>query len=86
MKFKARKTLRVGPVVVHFTQRGFSSWGLQVGRWTWNARTGRLTLDTPGPGSVTWGGRSRQRARGECEHRSTRATRSMERRDERERE
>lgn len=51
MKFRARKTLRFGPVRVHLTQRGFSSWGLQLGWWTWNAKSGRHTLDTPGAGS-----------------------------------
>lgn len=59
IRFRARKTVRIGPVRLHFTERGFSSWGLQVGRWTWNARTRRHTLDTPGPGSVQTRGRRR---------------------------
>lgn len=59
MRFRARKTVRLGPVVLHFTQRGFSSWGLSIGPWTWNAKTRRHTVDTPGPGSITFGGRNR---------------------------
>lgn len=56
MKFRFRKTIRLGPIRLHFTQRGFSSWGLKVGPWTWNARTGRHSVDTPGPGSIDLGG------------------------------
>lgn len=59
MRFHLRKTLRLGPVRIHLTERGFSSWGLRVGRWTWNARTRRHTLDTPGPGYVRSRGRRR---------------------------
>jgi hypothetical protein len=65
MKFKARKRLRLGPVILYF---GFpplrmTSWGLKVGSWTWNARTRRHTYDTPGPGSVTWGGNQKSEIR-----------------------
>lgn len=59
MRFRARKRLRLGPLVVNFTQRGYSSWGLQVGRWTWNARTRQHSVDTPGPGGFRFGGRRR---------------------------
>lgn len=62
MRFHARKTLRLGPVRIHLTERGFSSWGLQVGRWTWNAKTRRHTFDTPGPGYLRSGGRRRRRS------------------------
>lgn len=51
MRFRARRRLRFGPVVINLTQRGFSSWGLKMGPWTWNAKTRRHTIDTPGPGS-----------------------------------
>ena len=57
MKFRLRRTLRLGPVRIHLTERGFSSWGLQVGRWTWNSRTRSHTFDTPGPGWVQTRGR-----------------------------
>lgn len=61
MRFRMRKTLRLGPVRLNFTQRGFSSWGLGVGRWSWSARTRRHSIDTPGPGYVVLGGRRRRR-------------------------
>ena len=59
MGFKVRKTVRLGPLRLHFTQRGFSSWGIKVGRLTWNARTGKTTVDTPGPGYYQTRGRQR---------------------------
>lgn len=64
MRFRLRRSFRIGPLKLNFTEHGFSSWGLQVGRWMWNARTGRHTYDTPGPGSLQSGGRRpRRRAR-----------------------
>ncbi len=57
MRFRMRRTMKLGPVRLHFTERGYSSWGLQVGRWTWNAKTRRHTVDTPGRGYVETGGR-----------------------------
>lgn len=59
MKFRMYRSLRLGPVRVHLTHRGVHSWGLQLGRWSWNARTGRHTFDTPGPGYVQTRGRRR---------------------------
>jgi hypothetical protein len=59
MKFRARKRLRFGPIVVNLTQRGISSISLRFWRWTWNARTGKHTFDTPGPGSFQTRGRRR---------------------------
>lgn len=50
MGFKFRKRMRLGPLVLNFTQRGFSSWGLKIGRWSWNATRRKHTFDTPGPG------------------------------------
>lgn len=60
-RFRARKTLRLGPIRLHFTQAGFSSWGIQIGWWTWNAKTDRHTIDTPGPGSIRLDGAKRRR-------------------------
>ncbi|TWF78093.1 hypothetical protein FHX44_114012 [Pseudonocardia hierapolitana] len=57
MRFHLRKTLRVGPVRIHLTERGVKSWGLRLGRWSWSARTRRHTLDTPGPGYLRSRGR-----------------------------
>jgi hypothetical protein len=59
IRFRARRTLKLGPLRLHLTERGFSSWGLQVGRWSWNARTRRHTVDTPGLGYVESKGRRR---------------------------
>jgi hypothetical protein len=44
-----RKTFRVGPLRLHVGAEGVS-WGLGAGRWAWNAKSGRHTIDTPGPG------------------------------------
>lgn len=57
LRFRARKTITFGPVRLHFSQNGFTGWGLKLWRWTWSARTGKHSLDTPGPGSVQWGGK-----------------------------
>jgi hypothetical protein len=59
MKFRARKTLRLGPLFFNFTQRGFSSWGLKLGPFTKNFTRGTSTIDTPGIGSLHFGGRRR---------------------------
>ena len=60
LRFRARKTVRIGPLRLNFTQSGFSSWGVQVGRYRWNSNRGHA-FDTPGPGGVSWGhGRRRQ--------------------------
>jgi hypothetical protein len=53
MPIRARKSFRIGPprfcVRFTFTQRGFSSWGIRVGFWSWNARTRQHSVDLPGP-------------------------------------
>lgn len=61
MRFRARRSIRLGPlpVYVNVTERGVSSWSIRLGPWSWNSRTRRQTLDTPGPGAVSWGGRNR---------------------------
>jgi hypothetical protein len=60
MRFRARKTFRFGPLRFNFTQSGFSSWGVQIGRWSWNAKTRRHYIDTPGPGGFQSSGRRRR--------------------------
>lgn len=57
MGFRLRKALKLGPVRLNFTQRGLSSISLRVGPYTWNSRARRHTVNTPGPGSFTWGGK-----------------------------
>jgi uncharacterized protein DUF4236 len=60
MRFRLRRTVRIGPLKLNFTERGFSSWGLKLGPWSWNARTGHHTIDTPGPGALHTRGRRRR--------------------------
>lgn len=52
MRFRLRKTVRLGPIFLRFSERGFSSWGVRLGRITHNVTRRRTTFDTPGPGSV----------------------------------
>jgi hypothetical protein len=47
-----RKTIRLGPVRLHFTKKGFSSWSFHFWRWTWNSKTRKSHVDLPGP--VSW--------------------------------
>jgi hypothetical protein len=61
MSIRARKTLRFGPVRFNFTEHGFTSWGVKVGRWSWNARTRRSSVDLPGPFRWTQGRRGGRR-------------------------
>lgn len=61
LRFRARKTIRLGPLYWTFTQAGYTGWGIRVGPWRWSARSGRHSLNTPGIGGVTWGGRRKQR-------------------------
>lgn len=56
MKFHFRKNLHPGPFRFTLTEKGLS-WGLKVGRWSWNPRTRKHTINTPGLGSVQLGGR-----------------------------
>lgn len=66
MGLKGRKRCRLGPLVLNLVSDGLlswriSSWGLKVGRWSWNSRTERSTVDLPGPWSTSFGGRHRSR-------------------------
>jgi hypothetical protein len=54
MKFRMRKTIPLGPIKLHFTEHGYSSWSFKLGPFTWNSRTKKKRFDTPGPGSVEW--------------------------------
>lgn len=60
-RYRARKTLRLGPLRLHFTERGYTGWGLKVGPWTWSARTGQHSINTPGWGGFRTTGRRRRR-------------------------
>lgn len=59
MKFRARKAIKLGPLRLNFTQKGFSSYSIRVWRYTWNSRTGQSRFDTPGWGGVVWGGKKK---------------------------
>ena len=52
-RFRARKTFRLGPLYFNFTHRGFTSWGIRVGRFTRNFTRGTTSIDSPGPGGFT---------------------------------
>lgn len=54
MGFKLRKAFRFGPFRLNFTQKGFSSWSFKLGPFSWNSRTRRKSVDTPGPGHYDW--------------------------------
>jgi hypothetical protein len=47
-----RRTIKIGPLRLNFTQRGFSSWSLRLGRWSWNSRSRSHRVDLPGP--LSW--------------------------------
>lgn len=49
MPIRWRKTWRLGPLRLNFTQRGFTSWSVKVGPWSWNSRQRRQRVDLPGP-------------------------------------
>ena len=47
-----RRTIKIGPLRLNFTQRGFSSWSLRIGKWSWNSRSRSHRVDLPGP--LSW--------------------------------
>ncbi|HLL67187.1 MAG TPA: DUF4236 domain-containing protein [Micromonosporaceae bacterium] len=57
MGLQYRKVWRLGPVRLNFTQQGFSSWSIKIGRWSWNSRARASRVDLPGAWS--WRGRGR---------------------------
>jgi hypothetical protein len=52
MGLRFRKVFRFGPLKLNFGKGGLTSWGFKVGRWSWNSRSRRHTVDLPGP--VSW--------------------------------
>jgi hypothetical protein len=64
LRFRGRKALRLGPrwlhVALNFTERGFTSWGIRIGRYGHNFTRGAHSLDTPGWGGLRWGGGRRR--------------------------
>jgi hypothetical protein len=47
-----RKRKKIGPLVFNFTENGFSSWSIKLGRWSWNSRSRTQRYDLPGP--LSW--------------------------------
>ena len=49
MSIRMRKRTRFGPFVFNFTQKGFTSWGIKIGPWSWNSKRKTHRVDLPGP-------------------------------------
>jgi hypothetical protein len=58
MRFHFRRTHRLGPIRVTLTERGLR-WGVRVGRYGYDPRTGKHSFNTPGLGYVRTSGRNR---------------------------
>jgi Protein of unknown function (DUF4236) len=56
--FRMRPSL--GPLRFNVSKHGLRSVSLKLGWFTYNFGTGRKSVDTPGPGSVSFGGRVRR--------------------------
>ena len=52
MPIHFRKRSKFGPLLFHWGNSGLTSWGIKIGRWSWNSRTRRQSVDLPGP--VSW--------------------------------
>ncbi|MFC7344592.1 DUF4236 domain-containing protein [Saccharopolyspora griseoalba] len=50
---KYRKSIGFRPVAFNFGKRGLNSVSLRHGRWSWNSRTRRHTINLPVDG-VSW--------------------------------
>ena len=48
--FRSRR--KFGPLILNFTQNGFSSWSIKIGRWSWNSKARAHRFDLPGP--LSW--------------------------------
>ncbi|WP_232665490.1 DUF4236 domain-containing protein [Pseudonocardia sp. TRM90224] len=59
MRYRMRKSFKLGPIRIRFTERGYQGWGLKIGRWSWDARSGVHSVDTPGLGGFRSRGRRR---------------------------
>ena len=47
-----RKRKKIGPIILNFTENGYSSWSIKIGRWSWNSRAKAHRYDLPGP--MSW--------------------------------
>lgn len=64
VKFRMRKSFNVLPFLrLNVTQSGAKSWTWHAFGYSYNTRTQKHRYNTPGPGSVEWGGRNGRRSR-----------------------
>lgn len=52
-----RRVVKFGPLRLHLSRRGISSWSIKLGPWSWNSRAKAHRVDLPGP--FSWRGRRR---------------------------
>lgn len=61
MKFHFRKTWKPGPFRVTITEKLRPTWGVRVGPYGYDPKTGRHSFNTPGLGWLRTSGRSRSK-------------------------
>lgn len=59
MTWNFRVRPKLGPFHLNVSKRGLRSVSFTLGPYTRNLRTGRSSIDTPGPGSLQFGGNRR---------------------------
>ena len=64
MSWNLRLRPGLGPFHANISKRGLRSTSITLWRYTKNLRTGRSSFDTPGPGSIQWGGKPRSQQKG----------------------
>lgn len=64
MTWNFRVRPKLGPFHLNVSKRGLRSVSFTLGPYTRNLRTGRSSIDSPGPGSIQWGGKPRERQTG----------------------
>lgn len=60
MAWNFRVRPKLGPFRLNVSKRGLRSVSFTLGPYTRNLRTGRSSIDSPGPGSIQWGGGKRK--------------------------
>ena len=61
MGFHLHRRVRLGPIYLNVHNTRITSWGFKLGRFSRNMTHGKTTIDTPGPGRYTFGGKRRRR-------------------------
>ncbi|MEV0407718.1 hypothetical protein [Actinoallomurus sp. NPDC050550] len=62
-----RKSQKFSPLILNFTEHGFSSWTIKIGRWSWNSRARAHRVDLPGP--LFWKQNKTRRRESASDHR-----------------